>query len=341
MSNTSYEFEGFATRESFNKSLQHFRAVSGIVADFEDGHNLADILTELLVDKELEQNQIPPIINALLVDKYHYHYESMNLTETVEDFSFHEEIRSWDGVDLVLAYAHPELGYTVINPKNSAHWESIHGLKKNELLIIFAGAFTETGKAKLYNKAIAAIRSLFEGKKPKSIDDLLKGNCAFQPYADESEPEEDEHVEESTSYRPASAADSGSEKNTIEETAPPKAVEKESGSARKRMTPLYSVPVTNELFHNGNVEAWKKIIASYTNKYPGLEVYVFYDGERIHDINSLFKWGKVKHGSSILFAVAGENIKDVAKLQRYLRQGASPKFEDFLRFPVNKILALF
>ena len=29
------------------------------------------------------------------------------------------------------------------------------------------------------------------------------------------------------------------------------------------MTPLYGVVVTNELFHNGNVEAWKKIIESY------------------------------------------------------------------------------
>ena len=107
------------------------------------------------------------------------------------------------------------------------------------------------------------------------------------------------------------------------------------------MTPFYSIPVTNELFHNGNVEAWKKIIQSYNTKHPNLEVYIYYDGERIHDIHSLFKWGKVKHGSTILFAVKGENIKDVAKLQRYLRQGASPMFEAFLKFPVNKILNLF
>jgi hypothetical protein len=70
-------------------------------------------------------------------------------------------------------------------------------------------------------------------------------------------------------------------------------------------------------------------------------VFVFYEGERIHDINTLFKWGKVKHGSAIMIAVAGEAILDVAKLQRYLRQGASPAFEAFLRFPVNTILNLF
>jgi len=112
-------------------------------------------------------------------------------------------------------------------------------------------------------------------------------------------------------------------------------------SAKKRMTPMYSIPVSNELFHNGNVEAWKRIIQSYNLKYPGTEVFVFYEGERIHDINTLFKWGKVKHGSAIMIAVAGDTIQDVAKLQRYLRQGASPAFEAFLRFPVNTILNLF
>jgi hypothetical protein len=109
----------------------------------------------------------------------------------------------------------------------------------------------------------------------------------------------------------------------------------------KKMTPMYAVPVTNELFHNGNVEAWKRIIQSYTTKHPGLEVFVYYDGERITNLNSLFKWGKVKRGTCIEFKVAGDDIVDVAKLQRYLRQGASHMFEAFLKFPVNTIPALF
>jgi hypothetical protein len=108
-----------------------------------------------------------------------------------------------------------------------------------------------------------------------------------------------------------------------------------------KMTPMYSVVVANELFHNGNVEAWKRIIASYCAKYPALQVYIYYEGERILDINTLFKWGKVKHGSSIQFAVSGNEIKDVAKLQRYLVQGASNQFEAFLHGPVNNVLKLF
>jgi len=49
------------------------------------------------------------------------------------------------------------------------------------------------------------------------------------------------------------------------------------------------VNVTNELFHNGNVEAWKRIIDSYRYKYPALDVLIWYEGERINDINALFK----------------------------------------------------
>jgi hypothetical protein len=89
------------------------------------------------------------------------------------------------------------------------------------------------------------------------------------------------------------------------------------------------------------VEAWKRIIASYNAKYPELRVYIYYEGERILDINALFSWGKVKHGSSIQFSVAGNGIKDVAKLQRYLIQGASHQFEAFLRGPVSAVLKLF
>jgi hypothetical protein len=101
------------------------------------------------------------------------------------------------------------------------------------------------------------------------------------------------------------------------------------------------VQVTNELFHNGNVEAWKKIVESYKTKYYDLDVLIWYENERINDINALFKWGKVKHGGLIFFSVAGENIKDVSKLQRYFFEGASPRFEAFLKGGIGRVLDLF
>jgi hypothetical protein len=49
----------------------------------------------------------------------------------------------------------------------------------------------------------------------------------------------------------------------------------------------------------------------------------------------------VKHGDAILFSVSGDEIKGVAKLQRYLFEGASLRYTNFLKKDVNKILNLF
>jgi hypothetical protein len=115
----------------------------------------------------------------------------------------------------------------------------------------------------------------------------------------------------------------------------------EAAITSKNKTPKYSIQVSNELFHNGNVEAWKKIIESFKTKFDDLDVAIFHEGELINDINTLFKWGKVKHGSLIFFQVIGENIRGVSKLQKYLYEGASPRFEQFLRIGVGKVLNLF
>ncbi|MBN1649583.1 MAG: hypothetical protein JW874_16210 [Spirochaetales bacterium] len=322
---SQYEFERFSTKAGFNNSLNHFQKVTDILPEFQDYYNLADLLNELISEKEIQQNQLAPIVFALLIDKFSYFCQSVNLPETITNFDkFKKEIASWNAVDLVLAYNHPQLGYTLINPKNEKHWDAIQNFTKNELITIFAGGFDKTIDASLASKAIKAIISLLESNTPGTTIPLKKGPYKFTPL--EEEEEEEEELEE---YEEDEAED--------EEEAAPAA----PSGGKKRMTPFYSIPVTNELFHNGNVEAWKKIIQSYQAKNPGLDVFIFYDGERIHDINTLFKWGKVKHGSTILIAVAGDNIRDVAKLQRYLKQGASPKFEDFLRFPVNTVLNLF
>lgn len=105
--------------------------------------------------------------------------------------------------------------------------------------------------------------------------------------------------------------------------------------------PLLYIPVSNELFHNGNVEAWKRIIASYQRKYEDARVVIFYEGEEILNLNSLFKWGKVKYGSVIHFTVLSKERKDLSKLCKYLKEGASPYFDKFLSGAPNSILDLF
>ncbi len=321
MTNTQFEFESLSSREGFNKNLRHFKAVMSVISRFTDQENIAEIVNDLLEEKTIHSNQTLAIVHALLIDKYGYHAHTMNLPETIEDFSkMLTEVQKWNAVDIVFLYHNPEMGAVLANPKDGEHLESLQLMRKNELVTIYVGAYNEELDIKTADIAINNLIKLLTGDTVRTPATLKNGDFV-PPEKEEEAPEAAEEEEE--------AAEERAEKTPKEK------------SGRKRMTPFYSVPVTNELFHNGNVEAWKKIIMSYTTKYPDADVYIYYDGEPIHDINTLFKWGKVKHGSSILFRVAGFEIKDIAKLRRYLRQGASHQFEDFLRFPVNKVLDLF
>jgi hypothetical protein len=341
-----HPYDGLSTRDGFNRSLAHFKLVGGMVAEIERGYNLADVLGERLVEKAIAADQILPVLNALLVDRYHYAVGSHNLSENAESLAgLATETAGWRAMDLVVAYFHPELGVMAINPKNRAHWEAAGGLKRNELITVYAGTPGAAGREELLQQAIVTLISLVEGSRAKAPAAFRKGRYVLRKparrLARAPKPARPPKAPKAARAAAATApAPTAAPAPAPAPAAAPSAAPAPSAAA-KRMTPMYSIPVTNELFHNGNVEAWKKIIQSYTTKYPGLEVYVFYEGERIHDINTLFKWGKVKHGSAILIAVAGTDIRDVAKLQRYLRQGASPMFEAFLKAPVNAVLNLF
>ena len=333
MNNHLYEFENLSTKSSFNSALGHFQTVSDILGTLENYKNMADSLNELLQENKISQNQLIPSINAILFDKFNYQYKSYNMTKTTTNFDILvDELKKWNGIDIVMVYYHPDLGPMLINPKNKNHFESIHTFKKNELITIYAGNFSPNNDKSSSVAAISSIIKYLDGKKFNPPSDLTKGKFK---YIDKKIVKNKTVSSKKKSNRKSKASTETVKTEVVQDKV------EQVISKPKRITPYYSVVVSNELFHNGNVEAWKKIIESYKAKYPGLEVYIYYDGERIHEIASLFKWGKVKHGSTIIFAVAGDNIKDVAKLQRYLKQGASIMFESFLKFPVNKILNLF
>ncbi|MBN1696049.1 MAG: hypothetical protein JW881_00930 [Spirochaetales bacterium] len=344
MGELKYQFDTLSTREGFNQSLRHFKLVLEIINDFEKNYNLADIMNELITAKRIIPTQIKPIIFSLLVDKYGYAYSSYNVEDSIEKFdAFVDEVSKWKAVDIVLAYFHPELDVVPINPKNPAHFEAVRTLKKNELVTIFVGEFKKTEKKKFYDEVIESIKKLLKGKTLKAPPSFKKGSYTFKKYRKIEEIEEAEappqrapKIKKTTrsTYKPE-------QKQAVQKTAAEQVQQKEGPPKRMRMTPMYGIIVTNELFHNGNVEAWKKIITSYEHTYTQNRVLVFYDGERINDINTLFKWGKVKRGTAIMISVVGEAIADVAKLKRYLMQGASHRFEDFLHGPPNQILKLF
>jgi hypothetical protein len=308
----------FASRAGFNTALRHFKSVNNFVADINEGYNLADVISESLDDGEIQEHQVKSIISALLTEKFPYQFSSYNIEAGIESVdSILTIIQEWSKIHLVVAYSNPQAGLQVINPKQDDAWEEVVPLQKDELIVIYAGSIFDDLEDRVLNNAIKDFIGLLNGRRIKSRKEFIGNKTAPQVEKTPEPPKIESPVPDAK-----------------KETPP-------ASGGKRRVTPRYSVLVTNELFHNGNVEAWKKIILSFNTKYPDLDVMIWYDNERINDINALFKWGKVKHGNPILFGVAGENIRDVSKLQRYLFEGASSRFEVFLRGGVDKVLDLF
>ena len=350
------QFEGLADRAGFNANVRHIKSTLGILDRVSAKENLADVLAGLSGDGSLSKDQLPSIVSMVLGDKFGYRPVAANLRGVTTDLpSISEEMAKWNGVDLVVVYHHPDLGVLVVNPKNKAQMAAIDRVNRSELITVWAGRFAKEGEEGILEASAKACIDLFSGKTSKVKAEFLKGDCAYrQPAVAGEKPAKGaaklsaaKAATKKTAVKP-SAKKAGLPVPAASIEAPPPEPERKPAIEAERaikpgskMTPMYSVPVTNELFHNGNVEAWKRIIASYNSKHPDLTVLVYYDGERITNLNALFKWGKVKHGSTIQFAVAGDEIADVAKLQRYLAQGASRMYEAFLRGPVNSVMVLF
>ena len=335
----SYQFESLSSRSGFNRALQHFNLVNDIVPEIEDLINIADVLNDYLLEEAMLSAQVIPIVNALLVDRYRYQVDSYNMVETISDFKpLLNNFTQITAVDIVLCYFHNEIGAIPINPKNEDHWLLVDSLKSHELITIYVGGYNRKVDAALTRDAIQLIPRILEGDSVKISPDLKKGEFTYS--IDEVSVKKDKRSV-NTGLRIKGEEGPDSRKEAIRLNQNNLKSKEIPTRKKKKLPPMYSIPVTNELFHNGNVEAWKKIIESYKAKYEGNDVYVFYDGERINDLNTLFKWGKVKHGSAILISVVGSEIKDVAKLQRYLKQGASHMFEAFLKFSPGTVLQLF
>lgn len=322
-------------KAGFNAALRHFRIVNAFMGDMQKGVNLADVLSSAIDDGKIARHQVPLALSALLVDRFEYAHVAHNLEVTVKDTEqLAERISQWTALQVVVAYHHPQAGLFVLNPKDASSWEQVVPLLKDELVVVYVGparAGTQIS-TKVLDSATGDFLKLLYGKSVKDKKDYVATSSAAAAVALRRQAAEPAARVEST------PSDADAPRPAQQAGPPPVAAE---SGANRRITPRYSVVVSNELFHNGNVEAWKRIVESYKAKYPGLDVLIWYEDERINDINALFKWGKVKHGMPIMVSVVGEAIKDVSKLQRYLYEGASPRFEVFLRGGVDRILDLF
>jgi hypothetical protein len=357
MSKESTNLEVLATRAGFNSAVRHMNKTIEISGALGSNSNLGDLLYER-GDENLSGERGALLLRMLLADKLGYKSASCNLQTVAADLpALAAEFEKWKGVDLVAAYHHPDLGLLIANPKIAEELANFGMLRRRELLVVYAGKGGAESDENCRKAAELAL-AIFQGEKAKAPPELLKGNFVAKKLKKAESEEPPKKAAPKAAKKAAKPAKAGrgapaAKRGGAVAAAPavqenvrvaPPVVTAAAPAISKgpvRMTPMYSVVVSNELFHNGNVEAWKRIIASYNAKYPALQVYIYYDGERILDINTLFKWGKVKHGSAIMFAVSGNDIKDVAKLQRYLVQGASSQYEAFLHGPVNNVLRLF
>ena len=325
-------YYSLATKSSFNKALRHFYAVNDAVDEIDSKANLADYINDLLDDEELHQDQILPIVGAVIRDKFDYSYYSYNVSKQISEFQkITDALIKWNNMDLLVIYFGPDGKKFVINPKSEDSWERCREIPRDYLIVIYA-KYLKGKDVKLENEAIKTFIDLLSGKDVFVNKDFID-QAALNAMAQKK-------VQPSAAPAPAAPAQGGLAAAVAAPAASSETTS--SGKAKKvNITPKYGVVVSNELFHNGNVEAWKKVLESFQTKYPDLKVHVMFAGEIINDINALFKWGKVKHGDSIFFQVSGENIMGVSKLQKYLYEGASHRYEQFLKLGVGKVLNLF
>lgn len=316
-----------STRNGFNTALRHFKGVTSLVKLIESKKNLADIINSKLEDKKIESFQIGAIISALLIDKYEYYACSFNLKSSSKMAlsEIGKIVKNWTAFDIIMAYYHPQLGMILINPKSEESWANVDCLKEYELVVLYVGNYNCSFDRKVAQKCAEELEKLLNSEITNST---MKFSIEASMPVKKVEPQKSEPAK----LDAVKVAD----KKQVQ-PAPAQA----PSSGKKKMSPQYGVTVSNELFHNGNVEAWKKIIRSYETKYSGTKVLIFYEGEQIHDINTLFKWGKVKHGTNIYISLLGSEFNDISKLRRYLAQGASSRFEDFNKGDPTKDLALF
>lgn len=326
----------FFTIDGFNKSLKYIKIASVVSKYVEAGCNFATIVNAIL-DK-IEVEQIPYMLNSLLVEKYGYSSLSFNLSKKTSIFEEILEIfNKWNQYNTVVVYYHPHLGILLLNPREKKKWDNVE-FSINEFISIYTKTFPRHSSDQIDKYLLDVKRVLDLGE--FSNESAYSGTDVFEK--DIMEVRKKFAIDSRKKIQPV--ADSKKVKNADTASSAPDnkdTSKSEEPAKRKKVTPRYSIQVSNELFHNGNVEAWKNIIESYNEKNPNIEVLLFHNDELIRNVNSLFKWGKVKHGDIIFFCLAGDNFKLVAKLQRYLYEGASHRYAQFLKRDLNQSLKLF
>ena len=281
--------------------------------------NFADVIWNQEGEFLPHSQHIPALSRELLYRDLGYCYRSFNLHDSAPPWSFlYQKLTKIILFDTVIFYYDPLGGVFPLNPFNKRQWKQIDSFEPRSLIVVSAKGFLDKSEEPA-RKYLRIVEELFCNE--LAVDDpdyafLVRESGKLRENAQETQIEANREASHSNSIP-------------------------QSILQHRRKSTQYRILVTNELFHNGNVEAWKNIIESYRKKYPACRVEIYFEGERINNIQALFKWGKVKLGNVIFFSVIGHQVENVAKLKHYLHQGASPGFECFLKKLPETSLNLF
>ncbi len=330
MEGAVFDYSVFGRRQDYNTAIDHFTAVKEFVSRLK-AEQVADVVNELLRDNVIISAQVPSILRAVLVDKLGYAVKSFNVKNpTVFNPQWVKQFQGWVEADFLCLYHDLSGNLQVLSPKRELHQPLT--LELHSLFVVYAHS---SDKSK--NPAIAAeAAEIFQGKRRETYT----ADSLARKAPEKADPFEVQPITTAPLRRSYDDLPPEPKRKSYETASEPeKKFSAPMGKIQK--SPFISVMVTNELFHNGNVEAWKRIIASYEDRYPGARVHVYYNNEKIENLNALFEWGKVKSGTPIMISVQAAEIKDLAKLRKILSEGASNRFEVFLKGAPHQILKLF
>ncbi|GHU12925.1 hypothetical protein FACS1894161_2170 [Spirochaetia bacterium] len=168
----SDNLDTLSARKGFNAAVRHINKTLAVMDKAASGANLADLLFE---EKDGEFPGAAMTLRLLLTEKLGYMAVSANLRSPLaEPATLAKEFEKWKAVDLVAAYHHPELGLLTANPKNAEQLAAFGDLRKNELLVIYAGKGGAAADGGCEDAAELAL-GLFEGRTIKVPPALLKG----------------------------------------------------------------------------------------------------------------------------------------------------------------------
>ena len=262
----------FSTVEGFNSCVGYVK-ITGVVSRYVTlGCNFADIVDNF--SDKLDSSQVSFLLSSILVDKFKYMYLSFNMTRKIANLSqVYSKLCKWNQFNTVVVYYHPQLGVIVLNPQDNRGWQNIEFVS-SEFVSIYTKPKQDLKKEQAYDYLVD-VKKVIEGdttsdkshytgltsvvKNIKQVKmDLAKKQSAKVDKSSGS-PDEPIVVQRATSpqqARIAQAIEHSVDKppeQTLEKPVPPSTVQEKPKT--RRLTPKYSVQVSNELFHNGNVEA--------------------------------------------------------------------------------------